>query len=49
MTNEEILAHPNPQPLRTDDIKIPTCQHRVSVEVACADCDEIDRLAREAK
>lgn len=44
-TQDYILAYPNPEPLRTGDIKIPVCQHRVSIESPCAGCDEIDRLS----
>jgi len=47
MTPQEIqdyiLAYPNPEPLRTGDIKIPVCQHRVSIESPCKHCKEIDR------
>lgn len=48
MTNDEILAATDVQPLRTD-VPIPTCEHRVSIEVQCAACDEIDLLAEGLK
>ena len=49
MTPEEIMSHPDPQPLRTEGLPMPTCEHRICVEKQCAACDEIDRLAMEPK
>jgi hypothetical protein len=51
MTAAEILASPT-EPARTGDIKIPCCEHRVSIEEECDECLEIDdsmQAAREAE